>query len=76
MTHAVALWIEVQRESACVRARLLGSSAPKELLAGGALVAPWNTYGCGSFPLHYLISDSAHLHFVSDTLPQPVVGST
>ena len=76
MTQAVALWIEVKRKYACVRARLLGSSAQKALLARGAPVAPWNTYERGTFPVHYLISNSAHLHFVSDTLPEPVVGST
>ena len=30
----------------------------------------------GSAQLHHLISDSAHLHFVSGSLPQPLVGPT
>ena len=33
-------------------------------------------YGGGSLPLHHLVSDSAHPHYVSDPLPQSFVGSS
>ena len=29
-------------------------------------------YGRGSLPLHNLVSDSAHPHYVSDPLPRPL----
>ena len=36
----------------------------------------WEAYGRGSLPLHNLVSDSAHPHYVSDRLPQSFVGSS
>ena len=38
--------------------------------------AHWEVYGCGSLPLHYLVSDSATPHYLSDPLPQSFVGSS
>ena len=38
--------------------------------------AHWEAYGRGSLPLHNVVSDSAHPHYVSDPLPQSFVGSS
>ena len=41
----------------------------------GTVIVPhahWEAYGRGSLPLHYLVSDSATPHCVSDPLPQPL----
>ena len=41
-------------------------------LSAYALIEHWEADGRGSLPLHNLVSDSAHPHYMSHPLPQPL----